>query len=404
MHDPLQWLERELEQLEANHLRRHLTIRGGRQRSRITVDGQTIVNFGSNDYLALATDMRVAQAAISSIQAVGWGSGASPLVTGRGIGHAELERHLAAWKHAEAAIIFSSGFAANVGTIAALADRGDRIYSDAKNHASIIDGCRLSRADVSIYRHADAADLARQLKESGTAARRRFIVTESVFSMDGDIAPLGEVLELAEQTGSTLIVDEAHATGVMGEEGGGVCSQLGISDRVSVRIGTLSKALGSAGGYVVGSQTLIDWLLNRARSYVFSTAPPESACMAALVALRIARGAAAQRKKLLEDATWLRRELALRGWNTGESASQIVPVFVGSAPRALELSARLRQAGMLVPAIRPPTVPPGESLLRISLTTAHRRQDLNRLLEHLGQAAESVPAIPRPVADRPDVD
>ncbi len=262
--DPLAWLDGELESLKDQHLLRRPSIRGGPQGASVVVDGQRLLNFGSNDYLGLSQDPRLRDAVTEAVRHSGWGSGASPLITGRTAAHAELERHLATFEQAEAALVFPSGFAANAGTLGCLAGDSDVIFSDAKNHASLIDGCRLARATVQIYPHADCHAL-RDLLVASTQVRRRFIVTDSLFSMDGDFAPLTDLVELAEQYRAILVVDEAHATGVIGAEGRGVCELMGVENLVPVRVGTLSKALGSVGGFVVGRQTLIDWLYNRAR-------------------------------------------------------------------------------------------------------------------------------------------
>lgn len=384
--DPLNWIEDELDRLQHEQLLRRPSVRGSRQGPRIAIDGLNLINFGSNDYLSLAADPRLAAAATQSLTHMGWGSGASPLITGRTAAQAELERHLAAFEQSEAAIVFPSGFAANAGTLAALAGPSDIILSDAKNHASLIDGCRLSRAQVVIYPHLDLHGLQQQLQSTATA-RRRLIVTDSLFSMDGDLAPLADLVELAERHQAILVVDEAHATGVFGAHGRGVCEQMGIEDRVPVRIGTLSKALGSIGGFVVGQRRLIDWLYNRARSFVFSTALPTPCYSAAKAALEVVRQEPRRRLQLLEKAARLRDSLRELGWDTGSSASQIIPLRVGEAGVAMELAEQLRSLGILVPGIRPPTVPHGESLLRISLCYGHSGDHLGRLLETLKSAS-----------------
>ncbi len=380
--DPLEWIDDELDRLRQAHLLRRPSLRGGKQGPRVAIDGQNLVNFGSNDYLGLAADPRLAAAVTYSLAHSGWGGGASPLITGRTAAQAELERHLAAFEQTEAAMIFSTGFAANAGTLACLAGPQDWIASDAKNHASLIDGCRLSRAHVCVYAHRDLAALEKQL-QAASSARRRLIVTDSLFSMDGDIAPLPDLVELAERYRAILVVDEAHATGVMGAGGRGICEQLGIEREVPVRIGTLSKALGSIGGFVVGQRRLIDWLFNRARSFVFSTALPTPCYAAAKAALDIIRQEPKRRTQLLERAATLRTTLQEQGWHTGDSESQIIPLRIGDPEPAMELATRLRAAGLLVPGIRPPTVPSGESLLRISLCYGHTGDQIGRLLEAL---------------------
>jgi 8-amino-7-oxononanoate synthase len=339
------------------------------------------VNFGSNDYLGLARDSRLSAAALS-IAHEGWGATASPLVTGRTVLHQQLERRLAEFEGTEATLLFPSGYAANVGTIAALVGRHDAIFSDAKNHASIIDGCRLSRATLHIFPHRDHESLEAMLR-GAAQFRRRLIVTESVFSMDGDLAPLVELANLAERHRCMLLVDEAHATGVFGPLGRGLVEQLGVEDRVDVRVGTLSKALGSSGGFVCGRQSLVDWLVNRARTYVFSTACPPVLCAAGIAAIGVVRDEPSRRATLLERAAMLRGRLRDQGWPVQAAASQIVPLVIGEAAQAMQLSAQLRQSGILVPAIRPPSVPNGESLLRISLSWSHTPWMIERLVAAL---------------------
>lgn len=374
----LSWIERELDRLTAEQLRRQLNTHDGPQGPRLRFDERELINFGSNDYLALAADERLAAAVRDSIQSEGWGAGASPLVTGHSASHARLEQALAEFMGTEAALLFSSGFAANVGAIAALVGRDDVVFGDAKNHASLIDGCRLSRAAVHVYPHADVAALETML-QSASAYRRRLIVTDSVFSMDGDLAPLVELANLAEHYDAMLMVDEAHATGVLGKSGRGLAELLGVEQHVDVHVGTLSKALGSVGGFVAGSRALVDWLTNRARSYVFSTASPPAASAASLAALRIVADEPWRRTELLSKAQRLRDRLRGEGWNVGDSSSQILPVFIGDPGATMELSAKLRNLGLWVPGIRPPSVPPGESLLRISLSFGHTDEMLDRL-------------------------
>lgn len=383
--NPLTWINDELEALDRKTLRRRLRTRGTPQSARMTIDGRPLVNFGSNDYLGLAADPRLAAAVGEAIESQGWGSGASPLVTGHADLHRRLEEQLAQFEDADAALLFSSGFAANAGTVAALAGPGDVVYGDRKNHASLWDGCRLSRADVRTYQHNDCRELGSLLAKS-SKYRRRLIVTDGLFSMDGDLAPLGELADLAERHDAMLLVDEAHATGVFGRNGRGAAEHLGVEHRVHVRIGTLSKALGSIGGFTVGSRPLIEWLLNRARPYVFSTAAPAATAAAALAALDIVRHEPERCKTLLARAESLRAELTSRGWNVGASVSQIIPIIVGDAGRAVQLSHQLLTHGFFIPAIRPPTVPNGEACLRLSLAANHTDDMIASLLTALSAA------------------
>ncbi len=373
------WIADQLAALSAEGLRRELAIRPGPQQAALASDA---INFGSNDYLGLASDHRLTAAAHAAAREEGWGSGASPLITGRSRYHAELEAALARLERTEAALLFPSGFAANAGVIPALADRGDIIFGDAKNHASIIDGCRLSRAERQVYRHLDLAQL-EELLTSANSYRRRLIVTDSLFSMDGDVAPLEELASLAKRYDAMLLVDEAHATGVFGKHGGGLVESLQLEDHIPVRIGTLSKALGTGGGFVCGPQPVIDWLANKARSYVFSTAQPAAVAAAGLAALEIVEHEQERRTELLARAANLRETLAADGWNIGDSTSQIIPLVIGVVSETMRLAGALRDQGFLVPGIRPPTVPAGESLLRISLCYGHTPEMIARLVEVL---------------------
>jgi 8-amino-7-oxononanoate synthase len=379
--EPLAWLSEELATLESLALRRTRATRGTAQSATIEYNGRTLINFGSNDYLGLAATLPL-QKIRAVLDTQGWGSGASPLITGRDACQVELERALADFEQTEAAILFPTGFAANLGTIPALASRGDLILSDAKNHASLIDGCRLSGARVQVYPHADPATLEKYLAQA-QGFRRRLIVTDSLFSMDGDCAPLVELVDIADRYDAMLLVDEAHATGVFGEHGRGLCEHFQVEDRVPIRIGTLSKALGSLGGFVVGSNQLIDWLANRARPYVFSTAPPAALAAAGLTALEMVRAEPERRRTLLQQAAWLRRELQQQGWQLPPGFSQIIPLQLNDAALTMQAMQGLMERGFLVPGIRPPTVPVGESLLRISLSVSHQAEHLQQLLAAL---------------------
>lgn len=382
------WIDESLRELDSSNLLRELP--DGLEAASVQCFGpqaEGLVNFASNDYLGLASDPRVIEAAINACRDQGVGRAASPLICGRSTLHEQLERELATFLGAESALLFTSGYAANVGVIPALVDRGDCLYGDALNHASLIDGCRLARAERKVYAHGDIDQLETLLQE-GQDFRRRLIVSDTLFSMDGDLAPLPRLVHLARQHDAMLLVDEAHAIGVFGPGGGGVWEHFvgEIPDPRSapvIRIGTLSKALGSAGGFVVGSESLNRWLANRARSFVFSTAHPAANAAAALESLRIVQSNPSTGLDLLRRATHLREQLAALGWDVTPSASQIVPLRVGSAEQALELAARLRAAGFWVPAIRPPSVPEGQSLLRLSLTAAHTEEMLAGLLEAL---------------------
>ncbi|HVS39928.1 MAG TPA: 8-amino-7-oxononanoate synthase [Gemmataceae bacterium] len=380
------WLDDDLADLLRHGLYRVRRCLQSAQGPHVRLHGRDFVNFSSNDYLNLAADPRLAAAASRAARRYGCGAGASPLVSGLLPPLRALERDLAAWEGTEAALVFSSGFLANVALVSTLAGRDDAVFSDALNHASLIDGCRLSHARVHVFRHADADHLADLLQREGPTARRRLIVTDSVFSMDGDFAPLADLLELAERFDCLVLLDEAHATGVLGDQGRGLTDLLPPgsypSDRV-VKMGTLSKALASQGGFVCGSRRLIAWLVNHARPYIFSTALAPPTAAAARRAIRIVKTEPERRRTLLGLAERLRGRLREMGKQLGASACQIIPVIVGDSRAAVALSRRLEEQGVLVPAIRPPSVPEGTARLRISLTAGHTVEDVDRLAEAL---------------------
>lgn len=380
--DPLAWIEGSLKELEHAGLRRQPRTRESCQGRVIRFGKRELLNFGSNDYLGLAADSRIIQAASEAIHREGWGSGASPLICGRSISHAALESALAQFEGTEAALVFPTGFAANSGTINALVGPGDAVYCDKKNHASLLDGCRLSRADFRVFPHGDIDSLDRLLARPNKH-RRRLVVTDSLFSMDGDLASLVQLVEICRRYSAMLLVDEAHATGIFGRLGRGVTEHFGVASEVPVRVGTLSKALGSVGGFVAGERRLIEWLIHKARPYMFSTAPPAAACYAALTALEIVKTEPHRRETVLRQSATLRKALQDDGWNIGNSVSQIIPIVVNSPDRAVSLSNALYERGLFVPAIRPPSVPEGEACLRVSVTYHHRPEDLDRLVTTL---------------------
>jgi 8-amino-7-oxononanoate synthase len=383
--DPLQWLEDELASLSEEHLRRELPLWSRDRDSGSIYSGDvSLINFASNDYLGLARKLNDSTMQ-KTLEEFGWGSGASPLVTGRSPVHAALENDLAAFKATASALTFPTGYAANVGTITALVDKQDVILSDARNHASIVDGCRLSGAAVLVYRHNDVDHLA-ELLGTSTSHRRRLIVTDSLFSMDGDVAPLAKIAELSRAHDCMLMIDEAHATGVFGEHGRGLAELFNCEDAVDVTVGTFSKALGSIGGFVAGSKSLIDWLANSARSYMFSTALPAACASVNRSAVQLIQTEPHRRDQLLFNAQHLRERLQSVGLldeSQNEFCSQIVPVIVDTPEKAIALSAALKSAGLLVPAIRPPTVPVGGSMLRVSLSAMHTQTEMDQLLDAL---------------------
>jgi 8-amino-7-oxononanoate synthase len=380
------WMDDDLEDLRRRGLYRVRRRLQSGQGARVRLHGRELINFSSNDYLALASDPRLARAASRAARRYGCGAGASPLVSGRLPPLRTLERDLATWEGAEAALVFASGYAANLAAVGSLVSKPDAVFSDAFNHASLIDGCRLSRAAVHVYRHNDMNHLADLLRSQGGRARRRLIVSDSVFSMDGDQAPVAELLELAERFDCLLVLDEAHATGVIGEQGRGVTDLLPAGswswDRL-LKVGTLSKALGAQGGFVCGSRRLIAWLVNHARPYIFSTALAPPVAAAARRAVAVVRHELERRRRVLALAERLRRELLAKGFSVGASCYQIIPLIVGESRAAVALSRRLEAGGLLVPAIRLPSVPEGTARLRISITAGHTEVDVDQLLAML---------------------
>jgi len=374
-------LRDELDELDRRSLRRTiLTPREG-QGETLSIDGRELLNLTSNNYLGLATDARVAEAAAAAARAYGASVSASRLLCGSTPLHEELEGRLAALKGQEAALLYSSGYLANLGVLTALARPGDVIFSDALNHASIIDGCRLSGARTEVYRHGDVDHLAELL--AANPARRRLIVSETVFSMDGDIAPLPALLELARAHDAVLVLDEAHATGVLGPNGEGALARFGLDPEGIVIVGTLSKALASAGGFVAASSTVIDYLLNRSRPFIFNTALPPASVGAALTALDIVAAEPERRTGLDTLAKRLREGLVAAGYPPSDSETAIVPLLLGSADAALAVERRLREADILSRAIRPPTVPEGTARIRFNLIATHTTEDVDRVLAAL---------------------
>jgi 8-amino-7-oxononanoate synthase len=380
-------LRAELAALEAAGLRRRLRPLASGSDTEVWCDGQPALLLSANNYLGLAKHPALRAAATEAIARYGCGTGSSRLIAGHFDLHATVERALAAVKGTEAALLFASGYQANLATVSALVGPGDHVYSDALNHASIIDGCRLSRATVHVYPHRDVPALEVQLAASPPAGRR-LIVTDSVFSMDGDRAPLAALVTLAEHYHSWLMIDEAHATGVMGNHGGGLADAEGLAGRVTVQMGTLGKALGSAGAYVAGSQALVDVLVNRARGFVFSTGLPPASVAAAGAALELVRSEPERRDALAANAAFLRDGLRALGLDA-RGDTHIVPVMVGDNARAVALADALRVRGVLAHAIRPPTVPPGTARLRVTPMATHTRPQLERALAAFADAARA---------------
>ena len=375
--ESLHWLEEDLGAIRSDDLFRPVRVRLGRQSGSVTLNDLQLINFGSNDYLGYAGDSRLIKASAKGACSEGAGAGASPLVSGHSALHESLGQNISSLLDTEETLIFPSGYAANTSTIACLTGPHDLIVSDAHNHASIIDGCRLSGANIQIYPHRNITEAANLLRS--IPARRRLIVTDSLFSMDGTIAPLADMAQLAHDTKSMLLVDEAHATGLFGIHGSGLVEETGIASSVAVRIGTLSKALGSSGGFVSGHSTLIDYLRHRARSWMFSTAHPPASAAAAIQAIKLLSEEPFRRKKLTESATLFRQKLLSHGVDIGDAEAHVVPVFVKTPQRAVQIAASLVRDGFFVPAIRPPSVPTDSSLLRVSLSYIHTQDTIDSL-------------------------
>jgi glycine C-acetyltransferase/8-amino-7-oxononanoate synthase len=383
-----------LEELRETGLHRRLRLIHGSQGPWVTLDGRTVLLLCSNNYLGLADHPLVREAAAEAAMRWGAGAGASRLISGNMEPHRRLERRLAAFEGYEAALLFGSGYLANSGTIAALAGRGEVVFSDELNHASIVDGCRLSRAETFVYRHADLEHLSWGLRRA--RGRAALIVTDGVFSMDGDVAPLAGLVELARGHGCRLIVDEAHATGALGPGGRGSVAAAGLSDEVDLVVGTLGKALGSYGAYVCASRELVDYLLNAARSFVFSTAPPPPAVAAAATALELLEASPQLIGRLRANAVTLRAALASEGFGVEAGEGQIVPVEVGDAGRTMAFCERLLQDGVFAQGIRPPSVPEGSSRLRFTVMATHRTKELRRAARLAGTAARELGVLAGP--------
>jgi 8-amino-7-oxononanoate synthase len=371
-------LSADLDRLRADGLYRQLREVASAQGAHIVVEGRTFLNFSSNDYLGLANDPILKRAAAEAIEKYGVGAGASRLVCGNLEPYRQLEDRLARFKNKEAAIVFGSGYAANVGTITALVGEGDVVILDKLDHASIIDGARQSGATIRVYPHKNVKKLEDILRQS---SGRALIVTETVFSMDGDLAPLAEIVTLKEKYGAWLMIDEAHATGLYAANRRGIAEATGVEDKIDVTLGTLSKALGCAGGFVVGSQTLIDYLRNKARSLIYSTALPPAivAAAAAAVDFVMSNAGHGRRDQLWRNVSEMKKGLSALGVQN-ESRSPIIPIIIGSEQAAVDVSQKLYERGLFVPAIRYPTVPKGKARLRVTVTAAHSSDDIRQFL------------------------
>jgi len=385
----LQYLSDELAQLEHKGLRFQLRVLEGEQLPVAEFDGRRVINLSSNNYLGLCTHPKLRQAALEATRELGVGSGAVRTISGTMAIHMELERFIAGFKRTEASVVFQSGFTANSGTVGAIMGRNDFIISDELNHASIIDGARLSRATIKVFPHKDCNAAEAILKELAPQPGRKLLISVGVFSMDGDIAPLPDLCGLAEKYGAVMMVDDAHASGVLGKNGRGTVDHFGLHGRVDVQVGTLSKAIGALGGYVAGSAALIEFLHLRGRPFLFSTSHPPGVAASCLAAFQVLEAEPERIQKLWDNTRFFKAGLKRLGFDTGASETPITPIMVGEGRKAMEFSRALFQAGLFATALAFPTVPEGKARLRTIVTATHAEAELSAalgILEQVGKA------------------
>src|SRR5580700_1585721 len=388
----LSFLHDALEDLKAKHVYSHLRVLDTEQQPVATVDGREVINLASNNYLGLTTHAKLRKAALDAVKRYGSGAGAVRTIAGTMKIHLELEEQIARFKQVEACVVFQSGFAANAGTVSAILGKEDLIISDELNHASIIDGARLSKATIKVFKHKDIADCERILKETENWNGKKLLITDGVFSMDGDIANLPALCDLAEKYDCIMMVDDAHSSGVLGTRGRGTIDHLGCHGRVDIQVGTLSKAIGSIGGYVCGSRDLIDFLYQRARPFLFSTSHPPSVTATCQAAFELLDSEAGEKliKKLWSNTKFFKRGLKKLGFNTGKSETPITPIMVGDAEKAFQFSRELFAEGVFCVALGFPTVPEGKARLRTIVTATHKRSDLERALEIIERVGKKI--------------
>jgi glycine C-acetyltransferase len=390
--DPLSFLTTELDTLASQGLYRHLRVLSGAQKARTIVDGRDVVNLSSNNYLGLTTHPRLRERALEAIDRYGVGSGSVRSIAGTQDIHIELERRLADFKNAEAVVVFQSGFAANAGTVSAILTKEDVVISDELNHASIIDGCRLSRASIEVFGHKDV-DAARRILARLPASQRKLLITDGVFSMDGDLGPLPGLCGLAEEFDCIMMVDDAHASGVFGRNGRGTIDHFAVGGRVDIQVGTLSKAFGALGGYVAGSRALIEYLYHRARPFLFSTSHPPAVAAAAIAAIDVLLEEPQLIDRLWDNTRFFKAGLQSLGFDTGISESPITPVIVGDGALAMKLSDGLFAKGVFAQGIGFPTVPRGRARVRTIVTATHTRTDLQFALDVFGEVGRELGVI-----------
>jgi len=387
------FLSEELDALRQKHLFRSLRVLEGQQLPEASFDGHCVINLSSNNYLGLNTHRRLVEAAKQATETFGVGSGAVRTIAGTMQIHMELEEAIARFKHVEASVVFQSGFTANAGTVSSILGKGDLIISDELNHASIIDGCRLSRAEIRVFPHKDLNRLEEILKETTSFPGRKLLITDGVFSMDGDIAPLHALVELGERYGAILMVDDAHSSGVLGKDGRGTVDHFNLHGRVDIQVGTLSKAIGSLGGYVCGSRKLIDFLYHRARPFLFSTSHPPAVAASCLEAFRVLQEEPEWIERLWENTRFFKAGLDRLGFNTGHSETPITPIIVGKGDLAMRFSDELFANGVFAQGIGFPTVPEARSRVRTIVTATHTQEQLQRALDVMGQVGRRLGII-----------
>jgi len=388
--NPLQYVSETLQDLRSKGVAPKLRVLEGEQKAMCLFDGREVINLASNNYLGLTSHKALRKAAVEAVRKLGVGAGAVRTIAGTMKLHLDLEEQIAKFKHTEACVVFQSGFTANAGTVSAVLGKDDLIISDELNHASIIDGARLSKATIKVYKHKDIADCERILQENAAFPGKKLIISDGVFSMDGDIAPLPALCDLAEKHGCIMMVDDAHSSGVLGRSGRGTVDHFDCHGRVHIQVGTLSKAIGSMGGYVCGSRDLIDFLYLRARPFLFSTSHPPAtaaACQAAFTLLDSPEGEKLV-KKLWAHTKFFKRELQKRGFQFKASETPIIPIHVGDAAKAFEFSRKLFEAGVFAPAVGYPTVAEGKARLRAIVSAAHRREQLGKAADILAEVAK----------------
>ena len=375
------WIKENLNQIKQSNLHRELVEISSSMTPEIVINKKIYYQFASNNYLGLTTDAKITNSVISAIKKYGNGTGGSRLVTGTSNLHSKLESDIAKFKKTDDAIVFSSGYLASIGTISSIMNKDDIIFSDELNHACLIDGARLSRSKIVIYKHSNMEDLESKLKKFKASNGKKMIISDSVFSMDGDIAPLDSIVKLSKKYECISMIDEAHATGILGDTGSGASEMFGVQDKIDICMGTLSKAIGSVGGYIAGSSDLIDYLKNRARSFIFDTSLPAGALTASIGAIKLIERQPSIRDDLNNNIQYIQDFLASSSFNYLKSVTPIVPIIIGDEEKALECSRFLLKNQIYVPAVRPPSVPKGQSRIRVTLMATHKKKHIDKIIK-----------------------